>query len=156
MSEGSIGNPNNPNQIINPPFTIPKDSSVNTVLTPIDKNYWNHPYSEPSYKQFAKKLSSYKSISWWYGVLNGINDAYIPFKLVIDFISLPNGNATDLLHNFLMTPVGIIFLVLEALTFIVVSAVANGYEGSNKFLKLIPTYFPYFREAKHKTNRQHG
>lgn len=87
-------------------------------------------------------------IYWLYNFIDGLNLAYSLIKYYVD-LACPNGAfSSDMLHNFMMSPVGMIVTIIETsiiLSFAMLSVYFDGHD--NKYLSAFSNSWGYFREV---------
>ncbi|KTD76529.1 hypothetical protein [Legionella waltersii] len=95
----------------------------------------------------AKELDKDQYVYYTYAVIDSLSSSYTMFKYFFDvFISTNN---TDLMHEVLCSPVGMLTVALESLFLVSYSFFAFKYdsEKEDNFKKFIATSWPYFRDV---------
>jgi uncharacterized membrane protein len=103
---------------------------------------------------FAEKLNKAKWIFALYGLVDGVSNSYSIIKHAFDtkysFEDLdPRVNVSDVMHNWMLTDAGIAVTVLEALSVVTLSLMANVWDDDdkNKFKRYVAILWPYARDT---------
>ncbi|WP_131782066.1 hypothetical protein [Legionella gresilensis] len=98
----------------------------------------------------ARQLHEAGHIYLLYGLLDGLNLSYSTLKYFFDVI-LTNSktSSSDALHEWTLTPTGILVAATESITLIVFSMLANHFKDSDKnlFKRYIAVTWPYLRDS---------
>lgn len=95
----------------------------------------------------AQHLDKDRSIYYAYAVLDSLSSSYSMYKYFFD-VFVPNSNS-DTMHDFMMTPGGIIAATLETLFLVGFSVLAVKFDGEKEdnYKKWIADAWPYFRDV---------
>ncbi|MGQ3889591.1 hypothetical protein ACQUW5_11225 [Legionella sp. CNM-1927-20] len=98
----------------------------------------------------AKQLHEAGHIYLLYGLLDGLNLSYSTLKYFFDVV-LTNSktSSSDAMHEWTLTPAGMLVAATESITLIVFSMLANHFKDSDKnlFKRYIAVTWPYLRDS---------
>ncbi|CEG55590.1 hypothetical protein [Legionella fallonii] len=94
----------------------------------------------------AQHLDKDRSVYYAYAVLDSLSSSYSMFKYFFD-VFIPNSNS-DTMHDFMMTPGGMIAAAAETLFLVGFSVLAVKFDGEKEdnYKKRIADAWPYFRD----------
>ncbi|MDP3268515.1 MAG: hypothetical protein Q8M40_05635 [Legionella sp.] len=97
-------------------------------------------------QKVAKDLDKGQHIYYGYAILDSLSSAYSMFKYYFDLVI---GGKSDAMHEFMLTPFGIIGIALESTFLVCYSFLATRFdkEQNNQFKMNIAASWPYVREV---------
>ncbi|WP_419419847.1 hypothetical protein ACNVED_00650 [Legionella sp. D16C41] len=98
----------------------------------------------------ARQLHEAGKIYIFYGLLDGLNLSYLTLKNLFDIIfTNSKTSSSDAMHEWTLTPTGILVAATESITLIVFSMLANHFKDSDKNLlkRYIAITWPYIRDS---------
>ncbi|STX30125.1 transmembrane protein [Legionella beliardensis] len=98
----------------------------------------------------AKQLHEAGNIYILYGLLDGLNLSYSTLKYCFDvLLTNSKASASDALHEWTLTPEGMLVAATESITLIAFSMLANYFKDSDKnlFKRYIAILWPYLRDS---------
>lgn len=97
-------------------------------------------------QKVAKDLDKSQHIYYGYAILDSLSSAYSMFKYYFDLVI---GGKSDAMHEFMLTPFGIIGIALESTFLVCYSFLATRFdkEQKSKFKMNISASWPYVREV---------
>ena len=101
-------------------------------------------------RRLAKKIHKLGYIYALYGALDGLSLSYSMIKYSFDLLYTDTDlNASDVMHNWMMTPAGIAAAAAESITLIGFSLLANLFsdDDKNAFKRFIAIIWPYVRDT---------
>jgi len=110
-------------------------------------------------RRIAKKLYKLQFIHGVYGGLDGLSISFSTYKLVFDLLCTDASlNSSDMMHDWMITPGGIVVSALEGITLISFSLMANIFSDKDKnaFKRYIAITWPYVRDALKVKNVYRG
>ncbi|KTD22779.1 transmembrane protein [Legionella lansingensis] len=96
----------------------------------------------------AKRLHELGYIYALYGALDGLSLSYSMIKYAFDMLNKV-GSSSDAMHEWMLTPEGIVLTASSSLTLIVFAMLANHYkdDDKNQLKAFIATVWPYCRDV---------
>lgn len=98
-------------------------------------------------KLLAKKLHELGYIYALYGALDGLSISYSMFKYLFDLLN--KTNASDAMHEWMVSPEGLAIAASTTISFIAFSMLANHFkdDDKNKFKSYVAIIWPYVRDV---------
>lgn len=109
---------------------------------------------DTQWREYAKQLNDENSIYAWYALLDSINISYsipkylVELSLASEGASVSSGDVFNSLHDWMITPVGIVVMVIETVALITFSVVGSlsSEDDANALRRYSAILSPYFRD----------
>ncbi len=113
------------------------------------KPHQQQPDKTPRHILWAKKLDKARYVYALYGALDGLSCNYSTYKYFFDVFLNHGSDASDMMHEWLVTPTGITSMVFSAAAFITLAALGNYFKDDDQKLikKYIAILWPYARDT---------